>query len=250
MTLEIFEQCLNLRTCTLHIPFVPIDQPNSIPLRGFTMPRLSAFSVRATNFPAADRTLTDIFNNLTLPSLRSLDIEDCNGDLSIFPALERLFSQSPCRLQKLSVTDITATADDLIRLLGFPPVSSLAELVIHDRGRDWRDDGGCMLSDAFLRAMTPTPGKPALCPSLAVVKFTQCIDFSDEMLLNFLHSRSRPQERVASLEFVEIVLDHAIEFDLDAALRQWAEHGLKVVIRHEYDPWIEVRVSPWEGLTT
>ncbi|KAJ7168221.1 hypothetical protein C8R43DRAFT_983597 [Mycena crocata] len=248
MTLEILRQCSNLRTCTLHFP--PTDQANALPLRHFTLPHLAVLSVRANNFPSTDCTLADIFDSLVLPALQVIEVEDRNGDLNIFPALSRLLSRSPCRLQKLKLTDITATADDLICLLALQSVNSLTELVIHDRGRDWRDDGGYMLSDSLIRAMSDDTS--VLCPNLRAVKFAQCSDFSDDVLLEFLKSRSRPLGRGARLRSAEISLDRAIEkleFNLDAVVQQLAEDGLEAVIRHEDDSW-DVRVSPWEGLTS
>jgi hypothetical protein len=212
------------------------------------MPHLTALSVRATNFPATDCMLIDIFDSLNLPSLQTIEVEDRNGDLHIFPALVRLLSRSPCRLHKMKLSDITATADDLICLLALQSVNSLTELVVHDRGRDWRDVGGYMLSDALVRAMT-LDKHSVLCPNLRTVKFKQCCDFADDVLLGFLKSRSRPLAKVARLEFAEISMDRAIEFesDLVTAVQQLAEDGLEVIIRHEDDSW-DIRVSPWEGL--
>ncbi|KAJ7043141.1 hypothetical protein C8F04DRAFT_1073797 [Mycena alexandri] len=244
-TLTILSQCINLRTCTLHFP--PSDQASTFPPRVFTLPHLSVLAVRATNFPDSDYALIDIFDSLILPALQTLEVEDRNGDLDIFSALSRLLSRSPCHLRKLKLNDIIATADDLIDLLDLQSLRSLTELVVHDRGRDWRDEGGYMLSDGLLRAMSRDS---ALCPNLLTVKFAQCSDFSDEMLLEFLTSRSRPApETGVRLQTAEISIDRAIEFefDRDAAVRQLVEDGLQVVIRHEDDSW-DVRVSPWEGL--
>jgi hypothetical protein len=119
-------------------------------------------------------------------------------------------------------------------------MSSLDTLIVNDRGH--------MLSDTLIRAMTHDS---VLCPNLRVVKFAQCSDFSDDMLLEFLKSRSRPLGKVARLQSAEILLDRAIELDsdLDAAVQELADDGLQAVIRHEDDFW-DVRVSPWEGLST
>ncbi|KAJ7461002.1 hypothetical protein B0H11DRAFT_2057755 [Mycena galericulata] len=247
MTLDILRQCVNMRTCTLHFPST--DRANSLPLRVFTLPNLHVLSVRATESPATDCTIIDIFDSLILPGLQTLELQDRDGDLHIFPALVRLFSRSPCRLQKLVLRDISATADDLICLLGLQSMNSLTELEVHDRGRDWRDDGGYMLSDALIRAMSHDTS--VLCPNLRVVKFAQCSDFSDDVLFAFLKSRSRPRGKAVRLHSAEILMDRAIELeaDLNAVVQELAEDGLTVVIRHEDDAW-DVRVSPWEGLTT
>ncbi|KAJ7739650.1 hypothetical protein DFH07DRAFT_839985 [Mycena maculata] len=247
MTLDILRECLNLRTCILHFP--PTDQANSLPLRVFTLPNLRTLSVLATKFPATDCTVIDIFDSLVLPGLQNIEIRDVNGDLHVFPALQRLLSRSPCRLQKLTLSDITATADDLIYLLGLQSVTSLTELIVHDRGRDWRDEGGCVVSDALIRAMSYD--NPLLCPNLRVLKLAQCSDFSDGALLAFLRSRRRPRGRVVQLQEAEISFDRAIEFefDLKTEMQRLAEEGLTVTIRHEDDSW-DVRVSPWEGLTS
>ncbi|KAJ6606451.1 hypothetical protein DFH09DRAFT_1120271 [Mycena vulgaris] len=250
MTISLLAQCTNLRTCTLHFP--PSNQANSLPLRVFTLPHLSVLSVRANNFPSTDCMLIDILDSLILPGLQTIEVEDRDGDLHIFPALLRLLSRSPCRLQKLKLSDITATADDLICLLALQSVNSLTELVINDRGRDWRDEGGYMLSDALIRAMTvDKPENSVPCPNLQFLKFTQCTDFSDDVLLGFLKSRSSPPGTVARLRSAEILIDRAIEFesDFDVAVQQLAEDGLKVIVRHEDDSW-DVRVSPWEGLAS
>ncbi|KAJ7090314.1 hypothetical protein B0H15DRAFT_258869 [Mycena belliarum] len=249
MSLSILAQCTNLHTCILHLP--PSDQAHSLPSRVFTLPHLCVLSLRATNFPSTDCMLVDIFDSLILPALRTIEIEDRNGDLHIFPAFARLLSRTPCNLQKLKLVDITATADDLICLLALQSVNSLRELIIHDRGRDWRDEGGYMLSDALVRAITVDKADTSVpCPNLTSLKFAQCQDISDDVLLNFLKSRSRPPGGVARLRSAEISLDRAIEFesDLDVAVQQLGKDGLTVIIRHEDDAW-DVRVSPWEGIS-
>lgn len=246
MTLSLLAQCVNLRSCTLHLP--RSDQANSLPLRVFTLPHLALLSVRATDFATADCMLIDIFDSLILPRLQILEVEDRNGDLHIFPGLLHLLSRSPCRLQKLKLHDIAATSDDLICLLALQSVNSLTELIVHDRCRDWRDEGGYMLTDALLQAMAQD--NSVLCPNLRVVKFAQCSDFNDDILLHFLKCRSRPRGKVARLQSAEISIDPAqFEFDLDAAVQQLAEDGLEVIIRPEDDAW-DVRVSPWEGLSS
>ncbi|KAJ7184306.1 hypothetical protein C8R46DRAFT_1063654 [Mycena filopes] len=248
MTLTILSQCINLRTCTLHFP--PSDRENTFPPRVFTLPHLSVLSVRATGFAASDYTLVDIFDSLLLPALQTIEVEDRNGDLTVFPSLSRLLSRSPCHLRKLKLNDIIAAAEDLIGLLSLPSLSSLTELVIHDRGRDWRDEDGFMLSDSLLSALSHDSHH--LCPNLLTVKFAQCGDFQDETLLQFLKSRSHPAPGSSvRLQKAEISIDRAVEFefDRDAALKQLAEDGLQVVIRHEDDSW-DVRVSPWEGLNS
>ncbi|KAJ6488541.1 hypothetical protein C8R47DRAFT_978600 [Mycena vitilis] len=64
----ILSQCVNLRTCTLHLP--PATQGNSIAPGVFSLPHLSFLSVRATNFTSSNGVLADIFDNLLLPSRR------------------------------------------------------------------------------------------------------------------------------------------------------------------------------------
>ncbi|KAJ6547018.1 hypothetical protein B0H19DRAFT_249671 [Mycena capillaripes] len=238
MTLRILSQCLNLRTCTLHFP--PSTQAKSMPQQAFTLPHLSILSVRATHFPTTNSALTDIFDNLLLPGLETLEIEDRNGDLIIFPALLRLLTRSPCHLQKLKLRDITGSADNLIGLLALQSMNGLCELIVHDRGHT--------LSDSLIHAMTHNTG---LCPNLRAVKFAQCSDFSDDVLLEFLKARARPSGNFARLQSAEISMDRAIEFesDLNAAVQELAEDGLKATVRHEDDFW-DVRVSPWEGLST
>ncbi|KAJ7273139.1 hypothetical protein C8J57DRAFT_1316859 [Mycena rebaudengoi] len=250
MTLDVLQQCINLRMCTLHFPSVANTHNTAlVPPEVFTIPRLSFLSVRATHFSTSDPTLANIFDHLVLPSLQTIVVEDCDGELNIINALERLLSRSPCCLQKLSLKDITATTAELISLLSLSTVRSITDLVIYDRNRDWRDDGGYMLSDAFIRAMAVTDSN-VLCPSLQVVQFAQCTDFSDDILLEFLQSRAHPPKKVARLRSVDIALDHAIEIDLEAAMRQLTLDGVEVILRPEDDSWVDVRVSPWEGLAS
>ncbi|KAF7353643.1 hypothetical protein MVEN_01049000 [Mycena venus] len=243
MTLEILSQCLNLRMCTLHFPQTPrgVQTTSSARVAVVTLPHLSVLAVRATNFETTDDFLSNLFGSLILPGLQTLEMEDRNGDLVIFPALFGLLSRSPCHLQKLKLTDIlTVSPLDLTNLLALGSMNSLIELVIQDRATD---EGQHMLSASFIEAMTENR---SLCPNLRVVKFYQCYDFSDHLLSKFLRVRSVVGLRSADVSFGR---DAESDFNLDAAVQLLAEDGLEVNIRHENDEfWDVLRVNPWEGL--
>ncbi|KAF8191393.1 hypothetical protein K438DRAFT_1830441 [Mycena galopus ATCC 62051] len=244
MTLKMLSQCLSLRTCTLHFPSFPFGGQASVPTRVFTLPHLSALTVRATNFQNNDTMLSNIFDGLVLPGLRVLEVEDRRGDLIIFPALFRLLSRSACHLQKLKLTDVSPTSPpDSGALLALQAMDSLIEFTVQDRVGD---EGEGLLSESFIEAMAD-----GLCPNLRVVKFTQCFHFSDQTLFKFLKARSRPLGHVVRLQSAEIAFgrDAEPEFELDAAIRGLVEDGMEANIRHENDDfWDVFRVSPWEGL--
>ncbi|KAJ6500545.1 hypothetical protein C8R45DRAFT_863155 [Mycena sanguinolenta] len=240
MTLNLLSQCLNLRTCTLHFP--PFAGQASLPLRIFTLPNLASLVIRALDFQSHDSALSNIFDSLNLPRLHTLEIEDRNGDLAIFPALSRLLSRSSCQLQKLKLTDIVAGPPrDCIALFALGAMNTLIQLVVQDRTED---EGEGLLSETSIEAMADG----ALCPNLQVVKLTQCYLFSDKTLFRFLKARSRPLGNLHAAD-ISFVREADSEFELDAAVRELVEDGLQVNISHENDDfWDAFRVSPWEGL--
>ncbi|KAJ7632141.1 hypothetical protein FB45DRAFT_494498 [Roridomyces roridus] len=246
MTLDMLRQCVNLETCKLHFPCTNPFQSSPAPT--FTLPKLRMFSIRASNFDSIISRVIDTFDSLLLPCLETLELEDYHGSMHVFPGLIRLLSRSPCHLQKLVLRDIMGTDLELVSLLSLQSVSSLSELVIYDRGPDWRDEDGCMLSDTVVQAMSRQD--PLICPNLRRVHFAQCGEYvSDEALLAFLRWRSCLREPTIPLEMAEISMDRTIEMaDFKAAVQELEDSGLQVVIQTEEDSW-DVRVSPWEGLT-
>ncbi|KAF8202709.1 hypothetical protein K438DRAFT_2015274 [Mycena galopus ATCC 62051] len=176
-------------TCRLALQLVWSGSQRRIPYLTPTLSNIGTLSIEFPQ-PSCAPDVTDIFANLTLPSLENLTFRSDYSSPLLWPhaAFLALSSRSSfhVHLLTLNLSDFTVAAAELAECLSALP--SLQRLEISD---DHRDGVEPIIANSLLSSLTrhPDPQAPLL-PHLRHLVFRQSrLQFDDTLLLRFLLSR-------------------------------------------------------------
>lgn len=108
-----------------------------------------------------------LLNHITLPALTSLDVTRLSPSApSISPCVTDLLRRSACRLQQISLSDMSSHEDDLVEYLVSPPAQSLQHITIT----------GGHFTDRKIKLLTHLSGGGAarILPNLRTLSLPQC----------------------------------------------------------------------------
>ncbi|KAK7013769.1 hypothetical protein R3P38DRAFT_3003916 [Favolaschia claudopus] len=197
-----FTLCLDLRE---HVLPVAGDSTTSSHMETLTL-HLAADDPNTTG---------RFFDALTLPSLKSFDIEplDDTDPLPIFPSQSFLAlanrSQFSTHLLRLKLHAILSDADLLLCLGSLPRLEEL--VIVEARLSDDEMDSMAVITDTLLRALLVVDGIAPLIPRLHYFDVTSRLEFSDSLFAAVVKARIAHLKR----------LDDSMIFDICL----WWEHG-------------------------
>jgi hypothetical protein len=180
-----------------------------------------------------------IFDFLTLLSIRELALEHLQPHVWSRPKFMSFVSRSSCRLEKLVLICISMSNEDLICILAAMP--SLCELDIrakdlpvHSAGEDPAYKSP--VDDTTLQKLTyhsSSSGQLPPAPSLHTIRFWGHHDFEDHSLLSMVESRySRTLPKgLGRLRSVHIQLDREFASQTMAQVEGWGEQGLDITFK-------------------
>lgn len=177
-----------------------------------------------------------LFQNLTLPTLRSLKYASAWR----FRSLRPLFLPS---LEWVSLSVHMLPTTDLIDSLRLSPLLHYLELTGEPILPPQPElDIGPPPADAdFLARLIPT-SDPGLCPNLRQIKLSHFHALTDDTLLAFIWARTGAVVRLAS---VTVTLHRQRTLDIAAELHEAVADGLQLSL--EYSPYPDAsKSSPWE----
>ncbi|KAJ7890354.1 hypothetical protein B0H13DRAFT_877524 [Mycena leptocephala] len=230
--IPILHQCLRLETCKLSL-----GTANTIFGGAFTpvsLPHLWHLNLidNMTDFEA-----DQLFQNLTLPTLRSLKYASAWR----FRSLRPLFLPS---LEWVSLSVHMLPTTDLIDALRLSPLLHYLELT-GEPVLAALDIGPPPADADFLARLIPN-SDPGLCPNLRQIKLSHFHALTDDTLLAFIRARTGPDGgAVARLVSVTVTLHRQRTLDIAAELHEAVADGLQLSL--EYSPYPDTsKSSPWE----
>ncbi|KAJ7673716.1 hypothetical protein DFH06DRAFT_1173112 [Mycena polygramma] len=142
----------------------------------------------------SQQSLGGLLGRLTLPCLRELTLQSCDGAPPLFwPQGDFLAftSRSLFRenLIKLCLQDVIITTDELVECLS--QMQAIQELFIQDVPAR----AHILITDGLFHSLTRTSGPACLIPHLSSFRFACGLHFSETMLLGFVESRLFPGQR-------------------------------------------------------
>jgi hypothetical protein len=178
-----------------------------------------------------------LFQNLTLPTLRSLKY----ASTWRFRSLRPLFLPS---LEWVSLSAYMLPTTDLIDALRLSPLLHYLELTGEPVLPEL--DIGPPPADAdFLARLIPN-SDPGLCPNLRQIKLSQFQALTDDTLLAFIRARTGPDGgAVARLESVTVTLHRQRTLDIAAELHEAVADGLQLSLEYSFYS-VANKSSPWE----
>ncbi|KAJ6511233.1 hypothetical protein DFH09DRAFT_1374533 [Mycena vulgaris] len=154
-------------------------------------------------------------SSLSLPALVHLHLRSATWDL---PAFSAFLTRSGCSLKSLTIQYYSLHGDDLLALFPLiPTVEALSLLNLQP----------ITLTDAVLRALTPSPGSPPLLPALTSLTLGGSYLFTNTTLLDLLESRTSAPAGLKKLQRVECIIGHR-EFSAGDVARLRALQGVEV----------------------
>ncbi|KAF9006684.1 hypothetical protein BDQ17DRAFT_1352197 [Cyathus striatus] len=198
--------------------------------------------------------LAPLFRCLILPALHSLKLSKRFGPFhDVFLAPLDILPLLGGSLKKLVLEPHALSASDLITSLSYIP--SVTHFKVQDTRKafvrgSWPTGPPLICEDTVLARMIPLGKTPdCICPALEVFECdAKHSGFSDEMLLDFIRSRSDPTiPGVRKLKQVRVIFDRAREVNIMPELSEIISKGIKVEL-HYPPPTHSGPYSPWYGV--
>jgi hypothetical protein len=218
----VLEACPNLIRCTIDIYtlYEALDH--------FDHSSLASLHL----LPHVEEHLDVLFNSLTLRALQDLDIA---LPLSACPtialpqnAVASMLDRSSCNLQRLRLSCVGFTSDELVAILQAQP--SLVELVIHESRSP-------TVTKSVLERMTHdisqsfSMGSPLVVPNLKRLELFAAFAFGDQVILDLIQSRwRRGLMQVVSLESVKLGIFREVSSEMIAQMALWRREGLDLKV--------------------
>ncbi|KAJ7185573.1 hypothetical protein C8R46DRAFT_1185264, partial [Mycena filopes] len=251
--LELLAQCPQLRECRLYLDQTgnSFSQTDGYAHSSIQLPFLHSFHISCFGLPVEGHGIGHVFRRLSLPKLRNLDLRshfDMEFNPGNFPLAEVLIAflaVSSC-FEGLTINTQQFTSSSLAKLFrGLPATTTF--LRIADRLQTWDPlEVHCVLDDAAIAVLTPTPKDSGSCPALQELCITNCTAPSDVVLLQFL--KARMAMPASTLRKVKIKFTRERQFDIIPDIQPFLDNGRVEVSPVYYtEPTIGL-FSPWQGL--
>lgn len=254
--LDLLAQCSHLRIFSLSTPFfTPSTDPEN---RLITLPQLRILTIQArcTIFQG-------LLPNLVVPRLHRLKVGmlfSWGGSINIFyPMLSELIARSSCSLESFDCPHIIDFSDELVDCLVLMP--GLIDLNLDSLDfkslESWNmpvGPGEQALGVPILKLLTPAADTSSTCllPNLQKITMLNYADLSNEILINFAHSRMRAVP-LGIAPLTRIHVDRREPTDANQTLSDFVdlrEDGLNIIV--DSLPAREVSsvacINPWAGL--
>ncbi|KAJ6561729.1 hypothetical protein B0H19DRAFT_1142455 [Mycena capillaripes] len=239
--IELLQRCPNLETCTLPLwTGQEIVPPTTLTCRMEQMRQLSVVD--------GWEATTDFFQNIDLPSLRSLEYSATSVDGSFFiPVTSRN------HLQSLSFRMDRVMSETIIECLRLVP--ALRELVICDDFFTVNDSPDSSVDSEVWNSLTPTTHNlhDVLCPALSTVNFIRFDATSDTMLLKFIQARTESHfPGISQLSKVHVHFSRPVQVDIVPELQLAVDDGLDLSLTYPapspgYSPLYQILAPPAAG---
>ncbi|KAJ7173428.1 hypothetical protein C8R46DRAFT_991215 [Mycena filopes] len=252
--LELLAKCSQLRECRLCLDQADnsLSQTDGFAAHNsIQLPFLHYFHISC--FGLAVDGIGDVFRRLSLPKLRNLELRsypetDFNpGNFPLAEVLIAFLAVSSC-FEGLTIDTQQFTSPSLVTLFrGLPQTTT--SLRIADRIQLWNtEDPRCVLDDAAIAVLIPTPENSGACPALQELFITNCTAPSDAVLLQFL--KARMAVPASPLKKVKIKFARERQFDIIPDIQPFLDDGrveVSPIYPNHSHSTIEV-FSPWQGL--
>ncbi|KAJ7472557.1 hypothetical protein FB451DRAFT_1558771 [Mycena latifolia] len=251
--IQVFQECLNLETCTLSFGPETVSTASS-----YHMEHLRQLCV-----VDSWAVTTEFFANLVLPNLLSLEFESGNPFTSL-PISSLLLSPNVLRRLSLRV-ERNMTSEILLECLRLVP--ALLELYIYGEPiavgsvDSWSIISDTAPHDTFLTYLIPPVQDPrsVVCPALHHIRLSSFWFLSDVTLIDFIcarGTRSFNRAHVAPLSSVDVRFSRPMQFDITANLQPLIADGLKLTLHYAkprpgYSPSEEneAHAAEWEPIS-
>ncbi|KAJ7173435.1 hypothetical protein C8R46DRAFT_1348114 [Mycena filopes] len=144
-----------------------------------------------------------------------------------------------------SVLELLASPSLVTLFRGLPQTTT--SLRIADRPQMWNpDDVFCVLDDAAIAVLIPTPENSGGCPALQELSITNSTAPSDAVLLQFL--KARMAVPASTLKKVKIKFSRERQFDIMPDIQPFLDDGRVEVSLVYHSHSTTGAFSPWQGL--
>ncbi|KAJ6493266.1 hypothetical protein C8R45DRAFT_989253 [Mycena sanguinolenta] len=246
---RILNQCPLLETCEL-VVHGRRSRPDDIAwhnssAKTISLPNVRHFSVK--HYRIASNPASHFFNHLLLPALRYFHCHSFDGPS--FPRAQLLFPQGAFNLQCVKI-DVRKFTSSLLHA-ALSEIPSVEEL--HIAHEPCNDNGHC---DAqFLKHLIPPQDTvtSVICPRLRCLELKNFRGVSDDLLVEFILSRTRsllapriafPLPDVVPLERFTCALQRPMYRNIQAELHPHIG-DVEIILTYEALPWLPY--SPLEG---
>ncbi|KAJ6559909.1 hypothetical protein B0H19DRAFT_1375865 [Mycena capillaripes] len=240
--LAMLQLCTSLQTCEFTMTEM-WDEEETVLTEPLSLSQLSHLTIIRPNCIPRQT----LFGSVALPNLRPLHYESRGGTYET--NLAPLLPSTPT-LESFRISAVGLPSQGYLDILSLMPM--LRELTILDEPFTPPQpfDPWSQPRDAhFLEHLMPSQGlNPVVCPRLEFIELENFSAASDETLLQFVQSRTRPQiQNVTHLSHIVVAFSRPKEFDILSPLQDAIAAGLVISLNYLPDRTGAQLYSPLEG---